>query len=203
MAEPQEALPQFKHIRRYWDSSRHIFVAKILPGEVYVTKHHELVTTLLGSCIAVCMRDRFNKIGGMNHFKLPKPSADLDNEENTNYGIYAMELLINEILKNGGKRHHLECAIYGGGNVIKNISADIGGKNIAFVSHFLEEEKIPVVHKDVGHTAAQQVYYHPLSGNAFSVVKENMSMAELKKVEQEYMSAINKEMDKPSITYFD
>lgn len=195
-------LPQFEHIRRHWDAARKINVATIFPGEVYVTKSHELITTLLGSCIAVCMRDRMNGVGGMNHFKLPKPDKNVDPSQSANYGIFAMELLINEILKNGGKRQNLECSVYGGGSVINSIRTDIGGKNTDFVIRFLKEERIPVLSRDVGHKFAQNVYYHPLSGNINSVVKEGQAPADLKKAEQAYLDKIDKEMAASSIIYF-
>ena len=195
-------LPRFDHIKQHWDPMRKLHVATIFPGELYVTKSHELITTLLGSCIAVCMRDRFNHIGGMNHFKLPKPDKNVASAQNANYGIYAMELLINEILKNGGKRQHLECSVFGGGSVADSLRSDIGGKNIEFVMQFLKDEHVSVIHKDVGHKSAQQVYFHPLSGNINSVVKDGKTLDQLKKTEHAYLEKINSEMEASSIIYF-
>lgn len=195
-------LPRFEHIRRHWDAIRKMHVATIFPGEVYVTKNHELITTLLGSCIAVCMRDRLNGVGGMNHFKLPMPDKSVDTAQSANYGIFAMELLINAILKNGGKRPNLECSVFGGGSVINAIRTDIGGKNTDFVMKFLKEERIPVIHRDVGHSSAQNVYFHPLSGNINSVVKEGQAPADLKKAEKAYLEKIDAEMAASSIIYF-
>lgn len=197
-----QSLPQFEHIKRYWDPRRKLHVAQILPGEVYVTKKHELITTLLGSCIAVCMRDKINKIGGMNHFKLPKPSNADTNNQNLNYGIYAMELLINEILKNGGNKNFLECTVFGGGNVIEGITSDIGGKNIDFVLDFLRQESIPIIRQDTGYTTAQQVYFHPVSGNTFSVVKQESLLKKIKEEENQYLSRINSEVVNSGIDYF-
>lgn len=200
-AEDAKVLPQFKHIKRYWDPSRKIYVAQICPGEVYVTKQHELISTLLGSCIAVCMRDASGKIGGMNHFKLPHGNPK--NPADANYGIYAMELLINEILKNGGQRARLECEVFGGGNVIAGLNSSIGDKNLEFVIAFLRQEKIPIKRKDTGKSGAQQVYYHPLSGNTFSLEKKDMSQAALKQAEERYLKKVNAEMEDDSgITYF-
>ena len=201
----EKVLPGFENIQRYWDPMRKMVVAKVLPGEVYVTKHHELITTLLGSCIAVCMRDKHNAIGGMNHFKLPAPpgsTSEKDASKDTNYGIYAMELLINGILKNGGDRKFLQCKIFGGGNVVQSISSNIGEKNISFVQDFMRQERIPVLHQSIGGTAGQQVYFHPITGNDFAVTQGQKSFDEIKKAETEYLSRVNNEMDDDGIEFF-
>jgi len=197
-----QALPQFSHIMRYWDASRNVHVAQVLPGEVYVTNSHELVTTLLGSCISVCMRDKINRVGGINHFKLPKPLTGGFDDENTNYGIYAMELLINEILKNGGNKNFLECTVFGGGNVSKALKADVGGKNIEFVLSFLKQESIPIVNQDIGHDSAQKIYYHPVSGNTFSVVVKGSSLGKVNNAETEYLQRINNDVNSQKIEFF-
>lgn len=202
MSHNPPQLAQFRHIRRSWDVHRKMHVANIHPGELYITEKHELISTLLGSCIAVCMRDKFKGIGGMNHFRLPTRKGRVSNGMDTNYGIYAMEMLINEIMKHGGKKHHLECAVFGGGNVIQNMTSDIGGKNIDFVMSFLKKESIPVIHRDVGHTNAQKVYYHPMTGFYSSVVQGMSSLVGVKKAEQEYVERINKEVEESTLTYF-
>ena len=202
MSTPPEALPNFKHIKRYWDFSRKNFIAKILPGEIYVTKNHELVSTLLGSCIAVCMRDRINYIGGMNHFKLPTADGSFSAGNNANYGLYAMELLINEIMKNGGNRANLECHVFGGGRVISSIKSNIGDKNITFVMRFLKEERIKIVQQKTGGSCALQVYYHPVTGHAFSVTLDESRSRKVKEEEQRYVARINQEIEDAGITYF-
>ena len=105
------ALPGFNAINRYWDKVNNCFTAKILPGEFYVTTHHELITTVLGSCVSACIRDPIFGIGGMNHFMLPLEGdhsstawKNAGNSASTRYGNVAMELLINNILKHGAER---------------------------------------------------------------------------------------------------
>jgi len=201
----EKPLSGFENIIRHWDPFRKFVVAKVMPGQVYVTKHHELITTLLGSCIAVCMQDKVNGVGGMNHFKLPAPpgrntAKDISND--TNYGIYAMELLINGIITNGGDRKLLQCKIFGGGNVVQSISSNIGEKNINFVQDFMRQEGIRVVHQSTGGTAGQQVYYHPITGNYFSVTQGQKSLEEVKKAEADYLAKVNNEMDDDSIIFF-
>ncbi|MBL1261704.1 MAG: chemoreceptor glutamine deamidase CheD [Thiotrichaceae bacterium] len=202
MSALPQALPNFEHIKRYWDFSRKNFIAKILPGEVYVSRNHELISTLLGSCIAVCMRDKINHIGGMNHFKLPTASGDRQSANNANYGLYAMELLINEIMKNGGNRTSLECHVFGGGRVVTSIKSDIGDKNIAFINRFLKEERIRVIQQKTGGTCALQVYYHPITGHAFSVTLDESRSKKIKEEEQRYVAKINQEIENNGITYF-
>ncbi len=203
--QQEKALPGFEKISRYWDPGRKLVIAKVLPGEVYVTKHHELITTLLGSCIAVCMQDKRNGVGGMNHFKLPTPpgkSSARDVSNDTNYGIYAMELLINGIITNGGDRKYLQCKIFGGGNVVQAITNNIGEKNIAFVKDFMRQERIPILKQSIGGTAGQQVYYHPITGNDFSVTQGKNSIEEVKEAESIYLAKVNNEMDDNNIIFF-
>jgi len=201
----EKALSGFEKISRYWDPGRKLVIAKVLPGEVYVTKHHELITTLLGSCIAVCMQDKRNGIGGMNHFKLPAPPGSTsvkDISTDTNYGIYAMELLINGIITNGGERKYLQCKIFGGGNVVQAITNNIGEKNITFVQDFMKQERIQVLHQSTGGTAGQQVFYHPITGSDFSVSQGKNSFEEVKKAEAVYLAKVNDEMDDNNIIFF-
>jgi len=202
MSAPPKALPNFEHIKRYWDFSRKNFIAKILPGEIYVTKNHELISTLLGSCIAVCMRDKINNVGGMNHFKLPTAHDNSKSTNDANYGLYAMELLINEIMKNGGQRANLECHVFGGGRVVSSIQSDIGNKNIMFIKQFLKEEHIRIIQQKTGGTCALQVYYHPITGHAFSVTLDESHSKKVKEAEQRYVAKVNQEIEVNGITYF-
>jgi len=103
----EKIIPGFEKINRYWDKTLELNVAKILPGEYYVTASNEGVTTVLGSCVAACIRDRLFGVGGMNHFMLPIQSSDAQGGTfglAERYGNFAMEHLINDILKNGGRR---------------------------------------------------------------------------------------------------
>ena len=164
------ALPGFGHINRYWDPHEAGFTAKILPGEYYVTLHDEMVVTVLGSCISACIRDSVFGIGGMNHFMLPESSGDSEVAEHAKsmneaarYGAYAMEMLINEILKNGGHRQNLEVKITGGGRMLANMS-DIGRRNIDFVRNFLVTEGLEIAAEDLGDIYPRKVCYIPATG---------------------------------------
>jgi chemotaxis protein CheD len=136
--------------------------AKILPGEYFVHDEDLLITTTLGSCIAACLWDREARIGGMNHFMLPEGEAD-----SGRYGSYAMELLINEMLKQGATRATMEAKVFGGGQVIDGMtSLNIGQRNTSFVVDYLKTERIPIMAKDVMGPYPRKVCFLPASGKA-------------------------------------
>ena len=138
---------------------------KILPGEYFVHDEDLLVMTTLGSCIAACLWDRNARVGGMNHFMLPDGgSGTLDSGR---YGSYAMELLINELLKRGATRSTLEAKVFGGGQVISGMNTmNVGERNTSFVMDYLRTERIPVVSKDVMEIYPRKVCFLPHSGKA-------------------------------------
>ncbi len=145
--------------------------AKILPGECYVSDKGELIATVLGSCIAACIRDKKIGIGGMNHFMLPVQQGDkgIDRTDSINpalcYGNWAMEFLINAILKQGGKKENFEVKLFGGGKVISTMThIDVGGRNIQFVKHFIEQEGLDVAAQDLGGSLPRKVLYFPDTG---------------------------------------
>ncbi len=161
------ALPGFKHIKRYWDHHNNCWVAKILPGEYYVTRHDEILMTVVGSCVAACIRDNIRGIGGMNHFMLP--DVPIDKWENTRvsaanrYGSFAMEHLINDILKHGGRRENLELKLFGGGRIMRNM-ANIGQKNIEFVKNYVRTECLTLLAEDLGSIYPRKILYYPGNG---------------------------------------
>lgn len=123
-------------------------------GEYYASKNGEILHTVLGSCIATCIYDQEKKIGGMNHYLLPgiiHPDEIITSEVGR-YGMYAMELLVNELIKYGAKRENLAAKVFGGGNVLefRKTDGDVTGLNIRFAKKFLELEGIPVQNEDMG-----------------------------------------------------
>jgi chemotaxis protein CheD len=135
---------------------------KILPGEYFVHDEDMLIMTTLGSCIAACLWDRNAKVGGMNHFMLPEGAGD-----SGRYGSYAMELLINEMMKRGASRMTMEAKVFGGGQVISGMSTmNVGERNTSFVIEYLKTERIPIVSKDVLDIYPRKVCFLPGSGKA-------------------------------------
>ena len=163
-------LPGFEHVNRYWDKRMNVPAAKIMPGEFYVSRSGEMIVTVLGSCISACIRDVQLGIGGMNHFMLPEQGAhsssqwgSSDVSSASRYGNWAMEFLINEILKLGGTRRNLEIKVFGGGNVLSNMT-DIGERNIQYVRKYIYEENFDLAAEDVGDIYPRKVLYFPDTG---------------------------------------
>jgi chemotaxis protein CheD len=169
--EMEAALPHFAHIGRHFDPREGKVVAKLLPGDYYVTFGDEMIFTVLGSCVSACVRDRVLGIGGMNHFMLPQDSAEASKpwgssaSAATRYGNVAMEMLINDILKNGGRRDNLEFKLVGGGRVLDAMT-DIGARNIEFVRNYMKQEGFRVLGEDLGDEHPRKVMFHPKSGSA-------------------------------------
>jgi chemotaxis protein CheD len=137
---------------------------KVLPGEFFVHDEDLLIMTTLGSCIACCLWDRERRIGGMNHFMLPDGGGAADGGR---YGSFAMELLINEMMKRGASRLAMEAKVFGGGAVISGMnSINVGERNTRFVMDYLKTERIPVVSKDVLDVYPRKVCFFPASGKA-------------------------------------
>jgi chemotaxis protein CheD len=135
---------------------------KVLPGEYFVDDKDILIMTTLGSCIAACLWDRHSGVGGLNHFMLPEGEGD-----SGRYGAFAMELLINQMMKRGARRGGLEAKIFGGGQVVAGMhNANIGERNTRFVLDYLKTEHIPVVSKDVLDICPRKVCFLPASGKA-------------------------------------
>lgn len=146
----------------YFDAHFKNDAVKVLPGEYWVDSEDMLVMTTLGSCIAACLWDRQARVGGMNHFMLPEGSGDCGR-----YGSYAMELLINEMMKRGATRQTMEAKIFGGGAVISGMnSLNVGERNTQFVTDYLKTERIPIVSKDVLDVYPRKVCFLPASGKA-------------------------------------
>ncbi len=149
----------------FYDAFFKADAVKVLPGEYFVHDEDVLIMTTLGSCIAACLWDRSAKVGGMNHFMLPDAGSGA--ADGGRYGSFAMELLINELLKRGANRQTLEAKVFGGGAVISGMnSINVGERNTKFVMDYLATERIPVVSKDVMEIYPRKVCFFPHSGKA-------------------------------------
>ena len=151
----------------YFDRQHNAEAAKIMPGEYYATARDMLLVTVLGSCVCACIRDKVSGIGGMNHFMLPDSGQDQNDPlgESARYGVYAMEILINQLLKMGAQRSNFEVKVFGGGAVLRGFTvANVGERNAEFVLKFLKTEKIPVAAQDLLDIYPRKVYYFPQTG---------------------------------------
>lgn len=196
----------FEHINRYWDPRMRQPTAKILPGECYVSKTGEMIVTVLGSCIAACIRDTRLGIGGMNHFMLPVQKNDPAKSAITSelaYGNWAMEFLVNEILKLGGKKSSLEVKIFGGGQVLSAISnIDVGARNIDFVTKFIANEGMSIKAQDVGSTCPRKVLYFPDTGSVKLKRLRTTANDTIQKRELEYIETMRKKPDQGEVELF-
>lgn len=171
-AAPVSSLEQLKRQSRrageasffYYDPHFQLNSAKVLPGEYFVSRDEMAIVTVLGSCIAACLWDRAMGIGGMNHFMLPEGDS---NDVSGRYGSYAMELLINEMLKMGARRESMQAKIFGGAQVMANFTTmNVGERNTDFVTEYLQTERIPIVSEDVLDIYPRKVVFFPSTGKA-------------------------------------
>ena len=177
----------------YFDRTFNMEASKIVPGEYYVTRRNMVLVTVLGSCVAACIRDKTNGIGGMNHFMLPKSTHEKAGwlSSSARYGAYAMEVMINQILKQGAKRENLEAKVFGGGAVIRNMSSlNVGDDNAKFALEYLKKERIPVVAKDLLGDLPRKVYYFPHTGKVLVKKLRSMPNDTIIVREQEYNSRL-------------
>jgi len=192
LASLPKALPGFESVRRYRDRNGNLIV-KLLPGDYYVTRREEVLDTILGSCVSACIRNPRLRIGGMNHFMLPRPSGNgTDTWEHiagraTRYGSASMEQLINRILSAGGTRADLEVKIFGGGRVLSSMS-DIGNHNVIFVREYLKQEGLKVTSEDVGSNYPRHVQYFPMTGRVR--VRHLTARADVVSQEQQFLNRI-------------
>lgn len=153
----------------YFDRGLQMPAVKLLPGEYHVADSDIAEVTVLGSCVAACIRDRRRGIGGMNHFMLPDSGKEgiSGSGASSRYGVFAMEILINELIKMGAGRAMLEAKVFGGANVMDSLaSSNVGQQNADFVLDFLATEGIPVVARDLVDIHPRKVCFCPASGRA-------------------------------------
>lgn len=193
------ALSGFSDVYRYWDSAKNMTSVKLQPGECYVTKENEMVVTVLGSCISACVRDPVAGVGGMNHFMLPKQTVNhkisrssLGNPELC-YGNWAMEHLINSVLKHGGAKNRLQIKIFGGAKVLANMSnINIGERNIEFILSYLENDGWAIDSQNLGGDFPRKIVYFPREGN---VKMKRMQVERNKEIavkEESYLDSLSR-----------
>ena len=199
-----EGVMEFGHIRRMTDTRFPYEVAVILPGEYFVSREPKVVYTVLGSCISVCLRDPLAGVGGMNHFMLAAPSSDnaLDRWVDTGrYGSFAMEMLMNEIFKRGGRKDRLEAKVFGGGKIYDG-TIDIGAKNAAWALDFLEREGISPLKADVGDLCPRKVYYFTDSGKVLLKKLDRVVANAIAQEEGQYREKLQRAPAQSDVTLF-
>lgn len=138
----------------------------VVQGEYCVSDDPEvMLTTLLGSCIAACLRDPVARVGGMNHFLLPGSRETGPDGKALRHGVHAMEVLLNALFSRGARRERLEAKLFGGARLIEGLT-DIGSQNAAFAEHFLREEDIPLVGSSLRGEYGRKIQFWPATGRA-------------------------------------
>ncbi|MEK6642061.1 MAG: chemoreceptor glutamine deamidase CheD [Nitrospirota bacterium] len=195
---PQIDTDQFAHIRRMRDHRFPHEIASILPGEFFVSREPMIVYTVLGSCISACIRDPIAGVGGMNHFMLPEPTEVAHDSwgESTRYGSYAMESLINEILKRGGLKSRLEIKLFGAGKIYEG-NIDVGANNAKWVIGYLKSEGLGTVNTDLGDVCPRKVYYFTDSGRVLMKKIERVKNRTILERESEYALRIKQREQQP------
>ena len=177
----------------YFDRAFQTEAAKILPGEYYVTGRDMLLVTVLGSCVSACIRDPKAGIGGMNHFMLPEGDPHNPLSESARYGGYAMEVLLNQLIKMGASRTRLEAKVFGGGAVMRGFTMhNVGERNSDFVLEYLDAERIRVVAQDLRDICPRKVYYFPSSGRVLVKKLKQVHNNTIVQREEEYGSRLKK-----------
>lgn len=151
----------------YFDPTFKIDAVKILPGEYYSTSREVVIVTVLGSCVSACIRDPVLGLGGMNHFMLPHERNDgpAPVSSAARYGTYAMEVLINNLVKAGARRERFEVKLFGGGQVIKGFTVtNVGERNAHFALDYMKTEGLNVVAQDLLDNCPRKVYFFPRTG---------------------------------------
>ena len=136
----------------------------IVQGEYRVSGDAaDVITTLLGSCVAACVQDPLTRVGGMKHFLLP--GDDSSTPDAARYGVHLMELLVNGLLKLGASRDRLQAKLFGGARTIQHLS-DIGSANARFAREFLEREGIAIAGASLGGQTGRRIQFWPATGRA-------------------------------------
>jgi chemotaxis protein CheD len=152
---------------RYFDREFQVESVKILPGQYYAATGEGSISTVLGSCVSTCLWDPFVRIGGMNHFMLPGDQASSASPwgVSARFGIYAMEVLINEMIHLGADRRRLVAKVFGGAQVLQGFDTlDVGAMNSQFVLNFLREEGIQLAAQDLLGVSPRKIHFFPASG---------------------------------------
>lgn len=177
---------------RYFDRRFDVEAVKVLPGEYYVTTSDVVLVTVLGSCVSACVRDRDKGIGGMNHFMLAQSGDQGSLSSSARYGTYAMEVLINHLLKLGARRDRLEAKVFGGARVMASLSSSqVGERNASFVLDYLKTESIPVAARDLLNIHPRKLYFFPSTGRVLVRKLVRLHNDTLIRREKEYAARLN------------
>ena len=200
------AMPKARPERGYFDSRFAARIIHVAPGAHEIAADaDEVLSTVLGSCVAACISDRETREGGMNHFLLPgEGGADLAlSGEDLRLGVNAMEILINALLRRGARRARLEAKVFGGASFLGATSAPaIGERNAAFVRRFLTREGIPILREDLGGDRPRRLNYQPATGRAWVSRLDNPRLKGVLEAESDLRARLHVRSAIPNLEIF-
>jgi len=195
-------------VARYFDKQFGLEAVKILPGQYYSARRDIAIVTVLGSCVSACLWDPETRTGGMNHFMLPgsvrgSRATGPASADSARIGIYAMELLINQLLKLGARRDRLVAKVFGGGCVLEGMDRlNVGNLNGAFVIEFLREEGIPLLATDLYDDCARKVYFFPRTGKVLVRRLATLRNDTIERRERDYLALLSQSRGASEIEIF-
>lgn len=190
----QETVNNGRQVVRTYNRKRHDYQVRLLPGGSYITAaRDEVIVTVLGSCVAACIRDPNSGFGGMNHFMLPEnESGDWNGvSASLRYGNHAMESLINSVLKSGCAREDLEIKLFGGANLYEGVTL-VGEKNAEFTRNYLIKESLAVEAEDLGGPWGRRIHYQPATGRVRRLLLKHKLDATVVKAERKYETDLHR-----------
>ena len=204
ISSAEESLATHHYFDREFDSA----AVKLLPNEYYVTTADMVLSTVLGSCVAACVRDSVAGVGGMNHFMLPDDGSNGGSaaaSASMRYGAYAMEMLLNELFKAGARRERLEAKVFGGGAVLANMTMlNIGDRNADFVLRYLQLEQVRVAAQDLRGGLPRRVSYFPRSGKVMVRKLHRINdAAQVRRDEQQLVQTLAQQPIRNKVELFD
>ncbi|WP_286239174.1 chemotaxis protein CheD [Neptuniibacter halophilus] len=194
-------LHDFSGAKLFWEPRWKCYAVKVYPGDYFVANTELVITTVLGSCISACIHDPVAGFGGMNHFMLPEGDARDDLCRSSRYGLFAMEQLINELMKHGCSRHNMQVKLTGGGRMIAGMS-NIGQQNIDFILKYIEDESLNLIASDLGGDQARKVAYFPLEGRMLVNKLDHREDQRLIEAERSYQVDVNQHLDDTDVELF-
>ena len=190
---------------RAFDRDFQLEVVRILPGQYHAASGPVGITTVLGSCVSTCLWDPQLRIGGMNHFMLPGDNGTAGSPvaKSARFGVYAMELLINDMLKLGADRRRLVAKVFGGGRVLQGFGTlDVGARNCEFVLDFLQVEGIPLLAQDLMDRYPRKIHFSPDSGKVLLKKLDSARDDVVQRQEREYLRKLGSDAGSGSIEIF-
>ena len=190
---------------QYYDERFSIQAVKLLPGQYFVTTSNKMLVTVLGSCIAACLYDPVLNIGGMNHFMLPASNNGADvHEKAARYGVHAMEVLINDLIKLGACKKRLKAKIFGGGKVVPTfVQQDVGQINADFIEGYLEAEEIIILASDLREDYARKIYFFPADGGVLMKKIRTLKNATIINRESQHRWELSQRTSSGNIDFFE